>query len=117
MNSYNTLEDVRNYLIPLGFHEYNPPDFRRYDGLATIFQKRYDDDFGKKYFIDAKIWDYTWTDKVPERFHIEFECQLYQKETHDAFNLEFIDWTLEQVESFIDNMFQNGQIEHYEVWD
>lgn len=117
MNSWNTLDDVRDYLIPKGFHEYTPPDFRRYEGLATIFQKRYEDDIGKKYFIDAKIWDWTWTDKIPERFHIEYECQLYQKGTHDAFNVEFIDWTLEQVVDYIEKMFENGMLDYYETWE
>lgn len=53
MNSYNTIDDIRNYLNPLGFHEYKPTQFDRY--AITCFQKRYDDEIGKKYFVDAKV--------------------------------------------------------------
>lgn len=117
MNSRDTLEEIRNYLEPMGFKEFEVPNFRSYDGVCTMFQKRYDDNVGKKYFIDAKIWDWSFTDRIKENYHIEYECQLYQKDTHDAFNINFIDWTIEQVEQFIDNMFEKNMLEHYETWE
>lgn len=115
MNSYDTLDEICDYLIPLGFREYKPTPFE-YDGVCTCFQKRYDDDFGKKYFIDAKIWDYSWTNKVPENYHIEYHAQLYENGTHDAINIEFLDWDVHQVEKWIDKLFENKMIEHYERW-
>lgn len=114
MNSWNSVDEIKNYLLPLGFKEFEPPKFRSYEGITTMFQKRYDDEIGKKYFIDAKIWDYTKYPQIPEKFHIEYEGQYYQKGTHDAVNFNFIDWTLDQVEEFIDNLFELGVIEHYE---
>lgn len=117
MNSYKTLQDVRDYLTPMGFHEFDPPNLSTYKNVTTIFQKIYDDEVGKKYFVDAKILDFSFTDRIKEDFHIEYECQLYQKGTHDAFNVTFIDWTIEQVESFIEDMFQNGKLDYYEEWD
>lgn len=113
MNSYNTLEEVRNYLLPLGFCEFNPPNTRGYESVTTMFQKRYDDEIGRKYFINAKIGDWSWTDKVPENFYIEYECQLYQKGTHNAFNLEFIDWNIEQIEKFIEDVLWDN-LDYYE---
>lgn len=113
MNSYNTLDEVRNYLIPLGFKEYKPTPFDN-QGICTNFQKRYDDEFGKKFFIDAKIWDYSWSNRVPENYHIEYHTQLYENGTHDAIDIEFLDWDIYQVERWVNKLFENGMIEHYE---
>lgn len=117
MNSYNSLDDVRDYLIPLGFNEYEKPPFRYYNDIATCFQKCYKDDIGKKYFIDAEIWDWSWTDRIKEQFHISFRGQFYQKYTHEAVNFEFIDWKLEEIEKWLDAMFDLGLLEHYETWE
>ena len=116
MNSYNTLDEVREYLAPLGFTEYPPNQFAHRD-VVLNFQKRIDDEIGKKYFIDVKVWDWTWTDKIPEQYHIAFETQLYQKDTHDAFNIEFIDWEYEQIVDYIEKMFDNGMLDYYEKWN
>lgn len=116
MNSYNTIEEIRNYLIPLGFHEYKPTQFDK-NYVVTCFQKRYDNEVGKKYFIDAKVIDFTFTDKVPMKFHLSYSCQLYQKDTHEAFNIEFIDWGIKEIEEFINKMFDNNMLDYYEYWD
>lgn len=114
MNSYNTLSELKDMIIKKGFHEYKPTEFDRY--AITCFQKRYDDEYGKKYFIDGKVYDFTWTDSIPERYHIGYSCQLYQSTTHNAFNIEFVDWTVEQVEDFVENLFSKGIIEYYEEY-
>lgn len=116
MNSFDSLEEVRNTLIPMGFREYKPTPFDN-DGICACFQKRIDDENGKMFFIDAKIWDYSWTNKVKENYHIAYETQLYKKGTHDAVSLDFIDWTEEQVEDFVKKMFHAKLIEHYEEWE
>lgn len=116
MNSYNTPKEIRDYLVPLGFHEYSPTRFDS-SGVCICFQKRYDDERGKKYFLNAKVYDFTFTDKVRENYHISFSCQLYQKGTHDALNIEFIDWNIDQIEKFVDNLFDTGMLEHYETWE
>ena len=114
MRSYNTIDEIRNEFIPLGFHEYKPTQFDPY--VITCFQKRYDDNIGKKYFLDIKVHDFTFAD-IPEQYHPAISCQLYQKYTHDAVNLDFIDWDLRQVENFVNAMFASGLLEHYETWE
>ena len=44
------------YIKEHGFKEYNPTRFDN-DSVILRFQKRYDDNFGKKYFIDILKWD------------------------------------------------------------
>lgn len=114
--NFDRLDEIRKFFTDKGFKEFTPPDFRSYDGVTTMFQKRYDDDLGKKYFIDVKIWDWTGTYKIPENYSVEFEGQYYQKDTHNAVNFTFIDWKLEDVESWLDKLFEVGLIEHYELW-
>lgn len=112
---FKNLDEIRNYFTAFGFKEFAPPSLRSYDGVATMFQKKYYDDKGVKYFIDIKIWDWTYTDRIPEDYHVEFEGQYYKKGNHNAVNMTFIDWKLEEVEEWIENLFNNGFLEHYEV--
>lgn len=114
MKSYNSIDEIKNEFIPLGFHEYKPTQFDHH--VITCFQKRYDDEIGKKYFLDIKVYDFTWAD-ILEQYHPSISCQLYQKDTHDAVNLDFINWDIEQVEKFIDTMFKTNMLEHYETWE
>lgn len=116
MRNYNTLEEIENILVPRGFHKYNPTPYDN-ESVCCNFQKRYDDEIGKKYFIDVKIWDWTRFDRIPEKYSMEFNGQYYQKGTHNAVNFTFIDWTLDEVEKWIEDLFQVGFIEHYEEWD
>ena len=111
---FKNMKDIRNYFTDRGFKEFNPPNLRSYDGVATMFQKKYIDEIGVKYFIDIKIWDWTYTDRVPENYSVEFEGQYYKKGNHNAMNITFIDWKLEEVEEWLDKMFEAGMLEHYE---
>lgn len=116
MKSFNSIDEIRDWLIPLGFHEYKPTDIH-HESIVTCFQKRYDDDFGKKYFLDINVWDYTLFPAIPERYHPSITGQFYQAETHDAVNFDFIDWDIDAAEKWIDKMFEVGLLEHYERWD
>ena len=42
-------------ILENGYHEYKPTCFHN-DGITKCFQKRFDDDIGKKYFIDINKW-------------------------------------------------------------
>lgn len=104
------------YLKEQGFHPYPPTPFDP-DSVVRRYQKRYDDDIGKKYFLDCRIWDWSWTDKVPEPLSYELLTQLYQKGTHEAIDMTFHDSDLALVEQFIDALFDAGLVEHYEEWE
>ena len=111
------------YLIEHGYKKYEPTYFDNKSVVAR-FQKRFNDDIGKKYFIDIhKItheWMREWDKKqswyIP--YSYEFSCQLYKKDTHAAVNMQFFsDWTIEQVEEFVERLFQNGELDYYERWN
>lgn len=115
MNSFNTLKEVSDYLCPLGFKQYEPSPFDS-EGICANFQKKILDKDGKiMYFLDAKIWDWSWTDRIKENFHIEYYVQLYKKGNHNALDIEFLDWTDEEVEKWVQKLFDNNMVENYEI--
>lgn len=79
---------------------------------------------GKKYFIDVHKISNEWMPESQKRqerykpFYYEYSCQLYKKNTHAAVNMEFFsDWTIEQVEDFVEKLFQSGGLDYYEKWN
>lgn len=85
------------------------------------FQKRFDDEIGKKYFIDvhkhSNDFMQEW-DKQQEwyyQYSYEYSCQLYKKKSHAAVNMDFFnDWSLEEVENFVEDLFKLGKLDYYE---
>ena len=115
--TFNTLDEVVNYFTDKGFRQFNPPNFASYYNVVTMLQKKYVDEKGIRYFIDIKVWDWRDCERVKENYSVEFEGQYYQKDTHNAVNFTFIDWKLEEVESWLDKLFDANLIEHYEQFD
>lgn len=118
MNEKELLID--DYFLNCGYKRYGrtgiDPSFTLYN-----FQKCFSDRNGKKYFINihklSNKWMREW-DKQQEwytPYSYTFSCQLYKKDTHAPVNMEFFsDWTIEQVEEFVEKLFQNGELDYYE---
>lgn len=111
------------YFLNRGYKKY---DRSRIDTVSVVchFQKRFDDEIGKKYFIDVNKYSNEWMREREkqqdwyEPYSYIYTCQLYEKETHAPINLEFFsDWSIERVESFVERLFQNGELDYYEKWD
>lgn len=109
------------YLLERGYKQYQPTHCN--DSVVALFQKRFDDDFGKKYFINVYKWshDYVPThkrDKWWKPFSYEYEVQVTMSESEDAMDLTFhSSWTLENVENFIEDFFEKMKPNYYENWD
>lgn len=111
------------YFIERGYKAYPKTQF---DSQLVVqnFQKRFGNEYGNKYFID--IHKYS-NEDLPNKykqekwytpFSYEYTCQLYRKDTHDAVNLLFHNsWSIEQVEEFVENMFQSGILDYYERFE
>lgn len=110
------------YIKEHGFKEYNPTRFDN-DSVILRFQKRYDDDFGKKYFIDILKWDNSYVpadrrDKWWKPYLYTYETQITMFKDCKAMNFEFFsDWTLEQVEKFMEDLFEKMKVNYYESWN
>ena len=48
------------YLLERGYKEYLPNPVLDNESIVKKFQKRFDDDFGKKYFIDVTKWSHDY---------------------------------------------------------
>ena len=109
------------YLLERGYKKYPPTYYSNY--VVAMFQKRFDDDFGKKYFINVLKWshDYVPTcrrDEWWEPFSYEYEVQVTMSENDNGLDLKFhSSWTLEEVEIFIEEFFEKMKPNYYEDWD
>lgn len=113
-----------DYFLNRGYKKYNKTQFQRSDIYLYNFQKRFDDENGKKYFIDVHKITNEWMSENQKQeewykpYHYTFSCQLYKKGTHAPVNMEFFsDWAIEQVEEFVEKLFQDGELDYYERWD
>ncbi len=103
-------------LLNLGFKKFSPSSFDSND-VEICFQKRYDNEIGKKYFITVKKWK-AWRhphtgELIPPAY--EYDTQLYKKDGHDAINLLFhSSWELEDVEKYLEAMWKTGLFDYYE---
>lgn len=103
-----------------GYTEYPPQSFDSYSTVSN-FQKRFDDESGKKYFIDVHkcsndfMSDYDKQQDWYNQYSYEYSCQLYKKGSHAPLNMLFFsDWNLEDVENFVESLFATGQLDYYE---
>lgn len=105
-------------IIEAGYKEY-PKSHLDSDGIEKNFQKRFDDNIGKKYFIDIHKWHIMTHPTTGETWgpNYEFTTQLYKKNTKEPINLKFFaGWNINTVEDYCEQLFKTGLFEYYEKW-
>lgn len=109
-------------LLDRGYKQYDPTKIDN-ELVVLRFQKRFDDSFGKKYFINVVK---SSMDFIPESqrgdwwtpFKYTYEVQVTFDENEKALNLEFFsDWPIDKVEEFMENFFNTMGPNYYESWD
>ena len=111
------------YLLERGYKQYNPTPVIDSDWIVAKFQKRFDDDFGKKYFIDIKKWSHDFVpkdrrDKWWKPFTYSYEVYTTMFSDENPMQIEFYsDWTLEKVEEFMEEFFEKMKPNYYESND
>ena len=110
------------YLLEKGYRKYSPTPFDN-ESIVARFQKRFDDDFGKKYFINILRWS---QDYIPvshrgdywEPYAYEYEIHFSMHEDDKSLKLHFFNnWSLEDVEMFSEDFFEKMKPNYYEDWD
>jgi hypothetical protein len=110
------------YLIERGYKQHPTTPFD-HEHIVARFQKRFDDDYGKKYFINVLKWSNNY---IPTShrgsywtpYSYEYETQVTMHEQEDALNFHFFTtWTLEDVEKFMEDFFVKMKPNYYENWD
>lgn len=106
------------YIIEKGYKEFAPS---RFDNASIVkcFQKRFDDEIGKKYFITIKKWDWTPYHYIDiSDYTYELDTQIYKKDTHEPINLSFFSgWHLDDVEDYMEKIWNAELFDYYEEWD
>lgn len=102
-----------------GYTKFKPGKFDS-DWVICKYQKRFDDNYGKKYFITIDVYDnddlikHT-NNQDLQRFGFEYTTQLTINQ--DPVNLNcFSGWTLDKVEGFIERIFTTQHCDYYEIW-
>ena len=110
------------YILECGYKRYNPTAFDS-DSVVSRFQKRFDDEYGKKYFIDILKWSHEFIpanrrDKYYKPFSYTYEIYTTMFEEEKGLRIElYNDWTLEETERFAEDFFEKMKPNYYENWD
>lgn len=110
------------YLLEHGYKKYAPTPFDN-ECVVARFQKRFYDDFGKRYFIDILRWSQDYIpmsrrgdDWEPYGYEYEIHFSMYEEEKSLKLTL-FNSWSLEEVENFVEDFFEKMKPNYYENWD
>ena len=106
------MKNIDKELLDAGFKTYE-------NNKNLIFQKRYDDEKGKKYIITVeKFEEQEFRNGQILPLHYEYNIQLYSKEYHQPVNLKFFtDWDLDEVEKYIETIWNTSLFDYYEKFD
>lgn len=107
---------TKEQLTAAGYKPFNQIGIREY--TKSFWQKRFDDDKGKKYFIT--IAEYDNLEDKNRQFSQEFSYSPFtQFETHGAtFDVEMLNpQSVEQMEEFFENIWFKMDCNYYEEWD
>lgn len=107
---------THDWLINNGFKEYNKTQFDS-SAVDHCYQKCYSDSLGKRYFIDVKHYALIHPYTEADLSGYEVSGQFYLKDSHNAVNMNFLDSDVNEVEEFIDKLFDEELLEHYELWE
>ena len=99
-------------ILDNGYREYKPTRFHS-EGITKCFQKRFDDECGKKYFIDIHKWD--WYSGDYHHLSYEFFAQLNQNDKPIDITL-FNGWEIEDAEKWIEKVWNDTNCDYYERW-
>ena len=111
------------YLLERGYKQYMPTPVIDNEYIVAKFQKRFDDDFGKKYFISISKWSHEFVpadrrDKWCKPFSYEYDIYVSMSKEENPVYLKFgTSWTLENVEKFAEEFFDKMKPNYYETWD
>lgn len=110
--------------IQRGFKQFPPIPYIDPDGIETRFQKRYDDEIGKRYFITVNKWRAIKDSRIPDGiWPSSYEYEVYfQKDDGDGGTkaikiLLYAGWDIDEVEEYVQKLFETGLFEYYEKWE
>jgi len=100
-----------------GYVEFKPGPLDHSE-IETKFQKRFDDEIGKKYFITVDKWRALTHPYTGEKFDPGYEFTTQFTFCGNPVNINcFSGWNIEEAENKIEEMWQKCMFDYYEVFD
>ena len=116
--SRDSCSDFEKKLTEHGYKKWIPGS--RIDTFDYSYQKRFDDDFGKKYFIDFQFYDYM---KYYHDHGISVKASVtFNNDNEEPGKLDKPVWldfdfnSIEQAEAFVEMMWKASNSQYYEPW-
>ena len=109
--------------ISRGFKQFSPTYPIDSDGIEIKFQKRYDDEIGKRYFITVSKWKPIVDHCAGKTWPSDYEYEVYfQKDdgndsTKAIKILLYAGWDIDEVEEYMQKLFETGLFDYYEKWE
>ncbi len=104
---------THDYLISKGYHSYEPTPI---DNCDKRYQKRFDDEIGKKYFIDIEMYDFSRHDIKVNPIQYQIGMRTEEKNGIGAIEITFWNKDIDKVEKWCENFWQSGDWDYYEKW-
>lgn len=96
-------------LLERGYTKY-PPWRPNKEFCECLFQKRFDDERGKKYFINVDKWDFR---SAGGNISYEGNVQMSTRDDDLTLTMTFHDWPIEKIEEFTEWLWQQ-KFDYYE---
>lgn len=116
--SRDSCSDFEKKLTEHGYKKWTPNS--HIDTFDYSYQKRFDDDFGKKYFIDFQFYDYM---KYYHDHGISVKASVtFNNDNEEPGKLDKPVWidfdfnSIEQAETFVEMMWKASNSQYYEPW-
>ena len=110
-------------LFDRGFKQFPPTYPIDSHGIENKFQKAYADDIGRRYFITVSKWKPIVDKRAGKTWPPGYEFEVYfQKDDGNGSTkaikiLLYAGWDVDEVEEYVQRLFETGLFEYYEKWD
>lgn len=104
---------THEYLMSKGYREYKPISI---DHCDKRYQKRFDDEVGKKYYIDIEMYDFSKYGKTNNPIQYQPEINLNQENGIGSIRITFWNDDIDEIEKWCENYWQSGDWDYYEKW-
>ena len=116
--SRDSCSDFEKELVEHGYKKWNSDN--HIFNFDYLYQKRFDDELGKKYFIDFQFYDYM---KYYHEHGISVKASVtFNNDNEESGKLDKTVWldfdfnSIEQAEAFVEMMWKASNSQHYELW-
>lgn len=106
---------TKEILIRNNYNQYDVDRKIYSERVVAKYQKRLDDDSGKKYYIDVTEWSFPECENDYYRF--EFSVQFHKDDKPINIILFGNEWTIEEIEDLVDDMWHKYNMDYYVKWD